>query len=253
MSRQALLVVALLLPTHVLGQVDIESLRPEGAPEGVSGTLGGDLTVKTGNTDLVETDLSSRLDWVQGDASTLFVAQGGLGLLGDENFSSSGLAHLRHTRWLGDRIAPEAYAQVNYDRPLLLDFRTLVGAGLRVRLSRGDWGTFGAGVSVMLEDEWLDLPPSATHPDRTRRVRNSTFLTARLAGGDAFVVSSTAYVQPAIEDPGDLRILGKLGVASSLTDRLALTVSLDLRYDSGPPDGLAALDTRLKTGVTFTY
>jgi len=30
-------------------------------------------------------------------------------------------------------------------------------------------------------------------------------------------------------------------------------VTFDLRYDSGPPDGLAALDTRLRTGVTFSY
>jgi len=40
--------------------------------------------------------------------------------------------------------------------------------------------------------------------------------------------------------------------AASLTERLALTVTFDLRYDSEPPDGLAALDTKLKTGGSFT-
>jgi len=256
MSRHVLFLVAcscLAVPWRLDAQVDIESLRREGATEGVTGSLGGDLTVKTGNTELVETDLHARLDWVRGSAATLLVGEGGVGLLSREKFSSSGLLHLRHTRWIGDRVAPEAYAQINYDRPLLVDFRSLMGAGLRFALSGGDWGAFGAGVSVMWERERLDLPPDAAHPDLTSTIRNSTFLTLRLVGGDALVVSSTAYLQPALEDFGDLRILENLGVAASLTDRLALTVTFDLRYDSGPPDGLAALDTKLKTGVTFSY
>jgi hypothetical protein len=253
MSRHALILLALLLPARLHAQVDIESLRREGATEGVAGTVGGDLTLKTGNTDLVQTDLHARLDWVRGRSTTLVVGEGGLGLLSNENFSSSGLLHVRQTRWLGDRVAPEAYAQINYDRPLLLDFRALVGAGLRLRLSGGDWGALGAGVSVMREHERLDLPPGATHGDRTRRFRNSTFVTVRLVGGDALLVSSTAYLQPALDDLGDLRVLQNLGVAASITNRLALTVTFDLRYDSGPPDGLAALDTRLKTGLTFSY
>ena len=40
---------------------------------------------------------------------------------------------------------------------------------------------------------------------------------------------------------------------SEVTEALALTVSFDLRYDSGPPDGISSLDTSLRTGVTYTY
>jgi len=253
MSRHVLILLALLLPARLHAQVDIESMRREGATEGVTGTVGGDLTLKTGNTDLVQTDLHTRLDWVRGSSTTLFVAEGGVGLLKNKNFSSSGLLHLRQTRWLGDRVAPEAYGQINYDRPLLLDFRALLGAGLRLRFSRGDWGDVGAGASVMWEHERLDLPAGATHAARTRRFRNSTFVSLRVVGGESLVVSSTSYIQPALDDLGDLRVLENLGVAASLTDRLALSVTFDLRYDSGPPDGLAALDTRLKTGLTFSY
>jgi hypothetical protein len=253
MSRHAWILLALLLPASLHAQVDIESLRREGATEGVTGSIGGDLTLKTGNTDLLQTDLRARLDWVRGSSTTLLVGEGGVGLLRNKNFSSSGLIHVRHTRWLGDRVAPEAYAQINYDRPLLLDFRAVVGAGLRLRFDRGDWGDIGAGASIMWEHERLDLPAGAAHPDGTRRFRNSTFVALRLVGGESLVVTSTAYLQPALDDIGDLRVLENLGVAASITDRLALTVTFDLRYDSGPPDGLAALDTRLKTGLTFSY
>ena len=50
-----------------------------------------------------------------------------------------------------------------------------------------------------------------------------------------------------------MRALENLRVAASITDRVALTVSFNLRYDSRPPDGVARLDTVLRTGVTYTY
>ncbi|MDH3424587.1 MAG: DUF481 domain-containing protein, partial [Gemmatimonadota bacterium] len=198
--------------------------------------------------------LNGRLNWLRGEATTLAIGEGGLGFLAGDRFSSSGLFHLRRTHWFADWIAPEWYGQINYDRPQLLDFRALAGGGVRLQFARGARGAVGAGVSLMLEHERLDLPDSATHDDRTRTVRNSTFLTLRLVAGDNLVISSTAYLQPALNDVfGDMRVLENLRVAASLSDRLALTVTFDLRYDSGPPDGIAALDTRLKTGVRFTY
>jgi hypothetical protein len=245
--------LVLLHPWALSAQVDIESLRRDGTPPGISGSLGGDLTVRTGNTELVDLALSGRLGWVRARLTTLLIAEGGLGLLDDDRFSSSGLVHARQT--LGGRgMAPEWYAQANYDRAQLLDARALAGAGVRLRLAEGARGTLGAGVSLMFERERLDVPPEASHPSRTDSWRNSTFVSFRLVGGEALVVTSTAYAQPALDDVlGDLRILENLRIAASLTERLALTVTFDLRYDSEPPDGLAALDTRLKTGVAFTY
>jgi hypothetical protein len=248
------LLLVVLLPVPVIAQVDIESLRRADAPAGVSGSLGGDLTVTTGNVDFVQTALNARLNWVHPRATTLVIGEGGLGFLGGDSFSSSGLLHVRGTHWVEEWVAPEWYAQINYDRPQLLDFRSVVGAGGRLQISRGDWGAVGAGISLMYEYERLDLPASAEHASRTETFRNSTFLTLRLVGGEHLVVSSTAYVQPALADVlGNVRVLENLRIAASLTDRLALTVTFDLRYDSGPPDGIAALDTRLKTGVNLTY
>jgi hypothetical protein len=248
------LAACLLFPAPLLAQVDIESLRREDAPAGVSGSLGGDLTLTTGNVEFVQVALNGRFNWVHGEATTLAIGEGGLGFLAGDRFSSSGLLHLRRTHWIADWIAPEWYAQINYDRPQLLDFRALAGGGVRLQFAQGAWGALGAGVSLMLEHERLDLPDTSIHDDRTRAIRNSTFVTLRLVGGERLVISSTAYVQPAVDDVfGDMRVLENLRVAASLTDQLALTVTFDLRYDSGAPSGIAALDTQLRTGVTFTY
>ena len=52
-TPRTLLLVALLVPLHLplAAQVNIESLRREDPPDGVSGSLGGDLSVNTGNVD----------------------------------------------------------------------------------------------------------------------------------------------------------------------------------------------------------
>lgn len=250
----ALLALASWPLTSAGAQINIESLRNQDVPAGISGSVAADLQVKTGNTELVELGLSGRVNWVRGAATTLLIGDGALGLLSGDRFASDGLLHLRQTHWLNDRIAVEGYGQLNYDRPQLLDLRALGGAGVRLRLASGERGTLGMGLSLMLEEEHLDLPASAEHDERTSTLRNSTFITARLVAGESLVVSSTSYLQPALTDAAaDLRVVENLSVGASLTDRLALTVTFDLRYDSGPPDGIAALDTHLRTGLSFSY
>jgi hypothetical protein len=250
--------LAVLAPAAVASplaaQVNIESLRREDPPEGLSGSVGGDVNITTGNVDLVQLNASARLTHVRGLVHTLAVGQGGLGFLARNRYASSGLLHFRRTHWLRGWVAPEWYAQADYDRSLKIDYRALAGGGVRLDFARGAWGRFGAGTSLMLEHERLSLPDSSVHDNRTTTLRNSTFATLRVTPGSNLVVSSTTYVQPAfLTDVGDLRILENLRVATSLTERLQLTVTFDLRYDSAPPDGISALDTRLRTGVTYTY
>lgn len=246
--------LALLLSSPLAAQVNIESLRRGDPPPGLSGTVGGNLSVNTGNVSFVQLGLNGRLTQVSGRLTTLLIGDGGLGFLDGDRFASAGLLHYRQTYRLDSWIGPEWYAQVNYDRPQLLDFRALVGSGARTEFARGAWGTFGAGLSVMLEHERLGLPDAAVHPRRTTTLRNSTFITLRVVPGEHLVISSTTYLQPSLSDAfDDMRVLENLSVAASVTQQLDLTVTFDLRYDSEPPDGIAALDTELRTGVTYRY
>jgi hypothetical protein len=241
-------------PASVHAQVNIESLRREDPPEGLSGSLGGDLNITTGNVDFVSINANARLNRVRGTLTELLIGQGGLGFLGRNRFATSGLLHYRQTYRLASWIGPEWYAQADYDRSLLLDLRALIGSGARFDFARGTWGRFGAGLSLMLEHERFALPEAAVHPSTTTEIRNSTFVTLRIVPGQQLVVSSTTYLQPALGDPtGDLRVLENLRIATALTERLQLTVTFDMRYDSEPPDGVSSLDTRTRMGVTFTY
>lgn len=246
------LVFALAGPTTAAAQVDVQPLSREAPPEGISGSLNANLSAQTGNTDFAQLGISGRVYRVEGPVTTMIVGNGGLGFVGRSRFSSSGLFHYRKTYRHSTWIWPEWYGQANYDRSQLLKFRMLVGAGARTPVSTGRWGEIGAGQSLMLENERLDLPDTASHAQRTTAVRSSTFFSFRLVA-DQLVVTSTSYIQPRLDDFGDVRVLHDLSLGTPVTDRLAMTVSFDMRYDSGPPDGLAALDARLRTGLTWTY
>ena len=248
-----LIVLAASLPLPVSAQVNVEALRQEDPPLGYSGTFGGDLTLRTGNVELVQVDLNARLYMVTESVTTLMVGNGGLGLQGGSRFASSGLLHYRETHRYNDLISPEWYGQLNYDRPQLLDFRVVTGGGARTSFANGEWGEFGMGAALFLEHERLDLSDAAVHDNRTTAIRGSSFLTLRLVPNENLVITSTTYLQPAVGNWSDLRTLANFRVAASVTDELDLTVSFDLRYDSGPPDEISALDTSLRTGLRYIY
>ena len=248
-----LIALAAALPFPLSAQVNVEALRQDDPPLGYSGTFGGDLTLRTGNVDLLQIGLSARLYKVTESMTRLIVGNGGVGLLGGSSFASSGLLHFRQTYHFNESILPEWWAQLNYDRPQLLDFRAVTGGGIRTSFASGDWGQFGAGAALMLEHERLDLPETAIHAVQTTLIRWSTFLTLRLVPNENLVITGTTYVQPGFGEFGDLRTLANLRVAATVTDELDLTVSFDLRYDSRPPDLISALDTRLRTGLRYSY
>lgn len=248
-----LLAFSILLPSPGASQVNVEPLRGEDPPEGTSGSFGADVVVQTGNTDFVRVGVEGRLYLVEGPTTTLMVGNGGIGFLGTSRFASSGLFHYRKTYRTFQWISPEWYAQVNYDRARDLRFRTVAGGGVRSPVVRGDWGHVGAGTGLMFEDERLALADTAAHPDHTTVIRSSSYGNFRVAFERGMVITSTTYVQPQVGHLKDVRILEDLAFSTPVTERLALTVSFDLRYDSRPPDGLAALDTRLRTGLTLSY
>ena len=248
-----LIVLAAALPSPVSAQVNVEALRQDDPPLGYSGTFGGDLTLRTGNVELVQIGLNARLYKVTESRTTLMVGNGGLGLQGGSRFASSGLLHYRETYLYNETISPEWYGQLNYDRPQLLDFRMVVGGGARTSFASGEWGNFGMGAAFFFEHERLDLADVAVHPNQTTVIRGSYFLTLRLVPNENLVITSTTYLQPVVGNWGDLRTLANFRVAASVTDELDLTVSFDLRYDSGQPDGISALDTSLRTGLRYRY
>ncbi len=235
------------------GQVNIEGQRRSSADSGFAGTLATEFELRTGNVDHFRLALRGRIDYQTSVTSTFVVGQGNLGLVGKNRFSNAGLLHVRSGwRWR-PRVVPEAYAQLNYDEPQSLEFRSVVGGGIRVGLSDTEATRLWIGTGYMFEHERLDLSDTAVHPRQTSVHRWSSYVTARVRAGPNATLSATGYVQPKIDAFADVRIISDMSVAVSLTTALSFTVNFSLRYDGRPPDDVASLDTALRNGISLSF
>lgn len=234
------------------GQVNIESLRPERTDSGLTGTVGANLVVRTGNVELLELGINGRVEYLRSNSRTLLLWDGELGFLSGDRFSNDGLLHLRHGRTLDSPATLEGFAQVNYDKSRLLDFRTLIGAGVRLDIVETRRLGLRLGAGYMFEHESLSLAANAVHPAGTYVHRATSYLVARFTDESRFALASTSYAQPDLDDPRDVRVLSTLGIAVTVTRTISLAVKFDLRYDSRPPDNTAKLDTELRNGVTVS-
>lgn len=257
MSRSLVLFVVLGAAARpslpLVAQVNIERFRRAQGAAGWAAASTVDVSLRAGNEELFLIGIGGRLDHVGATTRSLILASGDLGWERGRRFSNRGLLHLRRAFRIPSAVYPEAFGQIDYDRARALAFRALVGAGPRAELVRGRGAGLSVGTAYMLEHERLDLPAAARHPRRTTHHRWSTYLAASFGSGEPLAAGLTAYVQPRLDDFGDVRLLADGAVAARAGGPASLTLAIALRYDSRPPDGTRSLDATLKRGVAIEW
>ena len=243
----------LCLAMQAWGQVNIEQMRGADSPEGFRAVAGVDLSLRAGNAEVWQAALGLRADHGSLDRWSLVLVQGELGWNDGRRFSNEGLAHARQAwRWGGPWWI-ETFAQADYDRSRALEGRGLAGGGVRLRLYADNKTFLRWGSGYMIEREWLDLPPGASHADRSTAHRWNNYLALQWGFGKGGRCALTAYAQPRVDAPGDARLLADGRLGADLGARVSLVNSLKLRYDSRPPDGIEKLDLSFKSGVEVSF
>ena len=231
----------------------MEKLRRLDEGKDLSGSLEFDLSFRTGNVETVEVGLGGRVDYVGDTATTLFVSDGDLGWQGGRRYSNQGLAHLRQVYRRQFRVQPEFFVQSDYDRSRNLNFRGLLGAGFRTSLFSSDAARFWWGSAYIFEHERLELKVKDDHPERTSVHRLSNYISSRVRLEKTTALAWTIYLQPKLDEIGDLRVLSEGDVELKLSRSLVLVTTASMRYDSHPPPRTKSLDTALKSGIAFRF
>jgi hypothetical protein len=233
----------------VRSQVNIEKMREDGAEKGFSTDLNLVFSTRSGNVDITELGLSLRQDYVAQKSKSFLIVHGLYGWKDGDAFSNEGLLHLRHVRKDWRTVAPEFFTQVNYDKARLLEFRSLGGGGVRIRFFEGERLQMAWGTAYMVEYERFDLSPEAWHQRTGTYHRWSNYVSLKADLGEMTTIAWTTYLQPRFDDFGDLKTLNDGELETDLVGQLALTVTVRLRYDSRPPDGIEKRDTLLMMGL----
>lgn len=253
LTKHVLLLIMLSMSDRVSAQINIEKYRAVSPDSGFSGNVEIELSSRTGNVEETTLTLENRADYIRDSMKTFLVAVGDYGWQGGERYSDEALAHIRHIFRLKENWQPELFAQIDYNKKRQLEFRGLYGGGIRYALLRSTTKEFWFGTSGMMEYERLDLEAGDAHDTESTVIRWSSYLTENVTLNDRIRFGSTTYIQPRIDDFGDIRILCESDLQIELFKRISFMISFKIRYDSEPPGKTESLDTALKTGLVFGY
>jgi putative salt-induced outer membrane protein YdiY len=239
----SLLLVA--TPAHAI--VNIESMRVS-VDEGFSGDMELNGSLLSGNTRQSRLALGTRLNWKRDATLDFLVLRYDIGESAGVRDINKAFLHGRHVVTLSPRWAWEAFAQVEQNEFRRLARRGLLGGGARRTLFRdADRTAVYLGMGGFTSTETLS-------DDGTENLaRANMYFVVKHALSDTARISSTTYYQPAFNDAGDYRMLESAALAVAITDRLDLTLSLDVSHDSLPPAGVQATDTTLATGISYRF
>jgi putative salt-induced outer membrane protein YdiY len=234
--------------------VNTQPLMSKVGGEGFAGELGASIDWRTGNVELLRLIGSLLMLYHSGDHTLIWSSSGDYGTRGGDAFIQRVFSHLRYQLRVSDLVTWEVFSQVSTARFKRLTLRTLVGTGPRWDVVREDEGTVSIGTAYMFEHETLNHSSFADSGRVEDNHRLSLYVTGRVALDDRLTLTHTTYYQPRLDAmAADFRLYSITNLAISLVKELALTVGLELGYDSEPPADVAELDTTLTFGISWGF
>jgi putative salt-induced outer membrane protein YdiY len=163
-------------------------------------------------------------------------------------------AHLRHRTAITPAWAVEGFAQVGRDPFSRLTQRALLGGGVRWVLFEESQKSAGyLGFGAFHEQETLSSKLGTSDPMRSILWRANSYLVLKRQLNEQVRMYSTTYYQPAFADAADSRLLEQAFILVKLDQHLDLKLSLDVSFDSKPPQTVQKRDLFYSTGLEFSF
>ncbi|MBK7441394.1 MAG: DUF481 domain-containing protein [Chitinophagales bacterium] len=165
-----------------------------------------------------------------------------------QSFVNSGFQHFRYNYKIRDRFVWEAFIQGQYNEPLAIDYRILVGTGPRFKLIGTDKFRLYTAALYMNENE-----KNADIVTVQNNHRLSSYVSFTLSPNDQFSLVSTTYFQPLFNDFSDRRISTSFDLKSFLTKKLYLDLNYNLLDDSRPAEGVVNTIYEMTAGIGLEF
>lgn len=222
--------------------------------DGITGQAELKLDWREGNNPLFDIGGTGSVLVRRGRVLGLAIVRGGYGTSRGLTLTKRTFEHVRTRVTLSCVWRWEAFAQHEYDQFRRLAVRALVGTGPALQILDTKRVGLLAGAAYMFELEHLDERMGTTDAgDRSVAHRVSAYLTGTQNLSATVSLAQTVYVQPRLDEPSDVRVLGELSVTSKLTKRIALSDAFTVAYDRTPPEGVKTYDTQLRVSVIVTF
>ena len=227
--------------------LNIENYRIKTDTVGWSGKLGLNLSL-TKNTKSL-TNIGSNIHVQYKTPKNLYLILSNYNLLVSDNqdLINKAVIHLRHNYKINQTLRSELFFQAQNNSISKIELRTLIGSGLRYKLSKKEKQKFYLGTTLMYEHEKIkdNLEPISNI------FRFSTYFSfsVYLDGNLSWI--GTTYYQPAVKNMNDYRIATQTSLTYSFSKRLAFSTKFSLNYDAKPVIGIPKTDYNLSSGIVY--
>lgn len=167
------------------------------------------------------------------------------------SFVNRGTQHLRYNRRITEKTKIEAFVQTQYDAISEIDFRGLVGAGPRFKLSNNDSiYRIYLGTLVMYEHEKTSGSVGKITEDN---LRGSTYLSFSINPTKTITIVSTTYYQPKLKTFKDYRLSSGTRLVFNIVKKLSFTTNFNYSYDAFPVEGIPKTQYELTNGIQYDF
>lgn len=229
--------------------LNAESLRKVTDTSGWSGSVSADFALKRNVNDFVTIGSDIHIQYKKEKHLILLKNDLQFQKIEGDRFENSGILHFRYNYRTTERMALEVFAQGQYNKVSKIDFRGLLGAGPRFKLTTSEKYKFYLGTLIMYEQE--ELSDGVTPINRD--FRGSMYLSFSLYPTDHITVVSTTYYQPLLSSFADFRISSQSSAVIGLFNNLALKLTYTFWFDEFPAIGIPDSQYSFTTGIAYTF
>lgn len=242
----------LALPAHAI--VNVEQAIIGQPAEGMHTTLDLLANGASGNNEKSSTRADVLNLWQHGQHTEFAQLQYAYGKSRGSVDTDRAFVHLRHRTSISPTWGGEAFAQVGRDPFARLAQRSLLGGGMRRVLFEDDTKSAGyLGLGAFHEQETLSSRLGTSDPLHSNLWRANTYLVLKSQLNEQVRAYSTTYYQPALSGTTDFRVLEQASMLVKLGGNLDLKVSLDIAFDSSPPQSVQKRDVLYSTGIEYSF
>ena len=248
--RSFIVLLFLIISIPSTGQIlNAESLRKVTDTSGFSGSVGLRFAMKRNTRDFLSISSNLHLQYKMDRHLLLFKNDVEFQKIEGEKFENSLISHVRYNFRFHDRIAWEIFLQGQYNKISLINFRGLIGAGPRFKLSSTENYKFYLGTLLMYEYE--DIDDNVTPVQRD--LRGSSYLSFTLYPIENISFTSTTYYQPKLSLFNDYRISTQSSLLIKIYQSFAFSVNYSFFYDTFPAIGIPNSQYDFTTGIAYSF
>lgn len=240
------------LPVHAV--VNLENLHLQKPAEGFEGEFDLSAGGASGNTEKADLNVGTRLQWQTGIHTNFLVMSYAYGQSNDVRDTNRVFAHARHIAQTSDALAWELFLQGERNEFGRIAFRRLAGGGARFSmLKRQDRSAAFLGIGAFYELETVTDTTGTTDTGTDSVWRGNVYFVLKYNLNKNVRLISSTYYQPSFDDTGDYRALENAALEVSMTDKLSLRASAEVRHDSRPPQTIEETDVTYRTGINYKF